>query len=89
MVMLEYAPDHPSRSLVFTPQTEIGSAEILTTASASMFDSLLFEVFYHMLVPGSDNIFIVMHGQWGVAFRVDCDTSCNSRWRRFGQKPKG
>jgi hypothetical protein len=36
---------------------------------ASMFGSLVFGVFYHTLVPGSDNIFSVMHGQWGVAFR--------------------
>jgi hypothetical protein len=35
---------------------------------ASMFGSLLFGVFYHMLVPGSDNIFTVMHGHWSVIF---------------------
>lgn len=36
---------------------------------ASMFSSLLFGVFYHMLAFGSDNIFTVMHGQWSVAFQ--------------------
>jgi hypothetical protein len=36
---------------------------------ASMFGSSVFGVFYHTLVPGSDNIFSVMNGRWGVAFR--------------------
>ena len=36
---------------------------------ASMFGSLVFGVFYHLLVPGSDNIYSVMNGQWSVAFR--------------------
>lgn len=44
---------------------------------ASMSESFLFKVFYHMLVPASDDIFTVMHGP------VDCDTSCNSRRRRL------
>ena len=36
---------------------------------ASMFSSLLFGVFYHMLAFGSNNIFTVMHGEWSVAFQ--------------------